>query len=386
MLSFGQYIRKLRLKKGDTLQKLAAYLDIAPALLTQIERGQVNATKEQVFQWASYFNVSVKEMLILYQSSRIHSETKDGQSRIEGLARAHSCLMNNRVAASRRYKNMKEELSQLHHSQIEVKLHKPSSPLNAYIESILYCKGHHLAYPFEKILPDGVVQLIIALNDQERQLMAAKGPNISLKKAWIAGVQKQYLSYQLQQSEAILYIRFRPGALYALSGIPQSAIENTVVEADLLLGPSILHLREELLHATTIAEVFQKIEHYFSTKMKQQGVEQAVIRYMHTHIHRPLSFLVQKTGYTQKHLIHLFKKYVGVTPKYLQRISRFNSALNQMHSITDAVDWSSIAFDNHYYDQAHFIKEFNHFSGVSPQAYLESGSTCAKVMHTHSGW
>ena len=34
------------------------------------------------------------------------------------------------------------------------------------------------------------------------------------------------------------------------------------------------------------------------------------------------------------------------------------------------IEWSAIAYDCGYYDQAHFIKEFQNFSGLSPTAYV----------------
>lgn len=387
MLHFGRYIQELRIKKGRDLQDVASYLEITPALLSKVEKGRVNATKAQVFQLAGYFGVDTKEMLIIYQRGRIIAETKDSH-KTESLpaGKAKSCLTRNRGIASRRYQHMIHTLSKLRESQLQVKLYKPAYPLNLYIDNILYCKEHQLDHTFEKILPDGGVQLVITLDGYERRLMSdsKKEASHSLKNTWVAGIQRQYLTYQIQQSKAALYIHFHPGGFYALTQIPQSAIENTIIEADLLLGSSILRLREEMLRYTEAGAIFQLAERYFSAKMSQQHIAHAVISYVCEHIHWPLSLLVQKTGYSQKHLIQLFKKHVGVTPKYFQRISRFNRVLNHMHTTAETVDWSAIAFDHHYYDQAHFIREFSHFTGMRPQDYLATGSTCAKVMHTHT--
>jgi methylphosphotriester-DNA--protein-cysteine methyltransferase len=100
------------------------------------------------------------------------------------------------------------------------------------------------------------------------------------------------------------------------------------------------------------------------------------------YINTPLPILIKKAGYSQKHIIHLFKKYVGITPKYFQRIFRFNQALHALHrAIPNQTNWSDIyAID--YFDQAHFIKEFNHFTGASPHAFITSGSPCSTFIHS----
>lgn len=130
--------------------------------------------------------------------------------------------------------------------------------------------------------------------------------------------------------------------------------------------------------------MFQKIEDYFLTKINPHSIADSVIAYSCAHILQPLSGLVHKTGYSQKHLIALFKKHIGTTPKYFQRIYRFKKVLDQIHSKKNKTDWSETVYDHNYFDQAHFIKEFRYFSGLSPEKYLETGSTCSKFIYSHT--
>ena len=74
-------------------------------------------------------------------------------------------------------------------------------------------------------------------------------------------------------------------------------------------------------------------------------------------------------GVSQKHLINLFKKEVGLTPKQTARIMRFQNVIRTIER-QKRFSWTSIAYDCDYYDQSHFIKEFREFSGINPQAYL----------------
>lgn len=388
MKSIGPYLRKLRLDKGDTIQEIASNLDIEPDLLYNIEKGQANATKIQVVKFASYFGIDEKEMLITYQCNRILSEIGDNEI-TEGAVqkgKTMSCLLKSKEKASRRYQNMMHELLQLLNGQMDVKFHKPSYPLNQYIESMVYYSGHNLDYTYEKILPDGVVQLFIELDGIERVLISGNDNRSKqlLKDAWVTGIQKRHITYLLERSETTLCIRFTPGSFYTLTDIPQSDIEDSTVDATLIFGQSISGLKERILHCSKVQDIFQVVEHYFMDKVKQENTEHPIIRYMYQNIDIPLSKLVQKTGYSQKHLIHLFKKHIGLTPKYFQRIYRFNKALNDLQAMPYELDWQHIVFNNNYYDQAHFIKEFNHFSGISPQSYMEAGGTCPKFVRIRS--
>ena len=79
--------------------------------------------------------------------------------------------------------------------------------------------------------------------------------------------------------------------------------------------------------------------------------------------------LAEQIGITQKHLITQFEKVVGLRPKSFARVAKFNRVLKTIEE-TKQVEWTSIAYECGYYDQAHFIKEFHTFSGLNPSTYL----------------
>jgi AraC-like DNA-binding protein len=79
--------------------------------------------------------------------------------------------------------------------------------------------------------------------------------------------------------------------------------------------------------------------------------------------------LSEQMGMSQKHLIHQFKKMVGVSPKQCARVLTLQKVL---HLIDPAVpmNWSAIAHECHYYDQAHFNRDFKAFTGLTPLQYV----------------
>jgi AraC-like DNA-binding protein len=109
-----------------------------------------------------------------------------------------------------------------------------------------------------------------------------------------------------------------------------------------------------------------------------------------------LARLPDEFGCSRRHLIVQFRKYLGMPPKMMTRISRFHLAVAAVHRLRRApfplaegrpyldgragddvrtatrttVRWADVALDCGYYDQSHFINEFRSFSGLSPLEFL----------------
>lgn len=349
---------------------------VSVLILSKIEACRTLPSKHQVIKLAGYLDAKTNDLLIAYQKQRMRRE------RISEGGELKSNLIKNNIVASKRYKNMMHELQQLNQGKLQIQIHKPASPLNNHIENMIFYDGHNLNRASERVIPDGSVQLFIELDGCERRLTTGNNRSSTIvKNAWVAGVQKKYLSYQMAPNQTILGIRFQTGGFYALTGVPQSEIEDKIIEAEAVFGPSILQLREEMLSVKNIWNLFRKVEEYLRSHMAKPDTGQSVVSYVCNHIDKPLNYLVQKSGYSHKHLIRLFKKHVGVTPKFFQRAARFNNALNNIHSQCGVINWTGISLDNGYFDQAHFIKEFRRFTGMNPGSYLATGSTCSKVLY-----
>ena len=61
-----------------------------------------------------------------------------------------------------------------------------------------------------------------------------------------------------------------------------------------------------------------------------------------------------------------FREHVGLPPKALARILRFERAAERLRG---GADLSDAALDSGYYDQAHFNRDFKAFAGVTPTEY-----------------
>jgi len=99
--------------------------------------------------------------------------------------------------------------------------------------------------------------------------------------------------------------------------------------------------------------------------------ETSIVKFIDTNIDKPIDWLVNKSGYSQKHLIHMLKTQTGFSLKYLQRLVRFQKVVQYLNQHKEKINWSGVAYEHEYFDQAHFIKEFIHFTGLSPAEYFK---------------
>ena len=257
---------------------------------------------------------------------------------------------------------------------MQVHKHTPGFPLSNFIEHMVYVKGS-LPILYLKELPDGGVNLVIELNDKTVNTIYPEESlqkKYEVKRAWISGLQKQAILYKNNTDSSIISIRFTTGGFFCLTKIPITVIEHVGVEAGAVLGSSFSHLYQRIINASDSSEMFALIENYFLQYRMDHNTEHEIVRFIDQNIDKPIDWLIHKSGYSQKHVIHLLKKHTGFSPKYLQRLYRFQLVVKEIQNQKNKTDWFSVVHRYGYYDQAHLIKDFSHFSGMSPTDYINS--------------
>lgn len=257
---------------------------------------------------------------------------------------------------------------------MQVRHYIPKRPLSNFIQHIVYVNGA-LPVPYIKELPEGGINLVIELNEHTKNALYPNekmGNCVEMKHAWITGMQKQAILYKNNPDSTIISIRFTTGGFSSLTNIPVTAIGHVGIEAEVVLGNSFGRIYQQLLNTARIEDKFEIIENYFLQYVVHRNMEQEVVKFVAQNIDRPIDWLIQKTGYSQKHVIHTLKKHTGFTPKYLQRINRFRHVVNELQRQKIPVDWFSIVQRYGYHDQAHLIKDFTSFAGITPTEYVVS--------------
>jgi len=75
---------------------------------------------------------------------------------------------------------------------------------------------------------------------------------------------------------------------------------------------------------------------------------------------------------SERSLHYLFEKSVGVSPKMYVRLTRFHHAFQQLSIMPQHDKLTQLAFDLGYFDQSHFIRDFQKFTAHSPGAYVKN--------------
>jgi len=251
----------------------------------------------------------------------------------------------------------------------------PGPPLNKYVELFAYYTGYNPTYSFERLLPEGNVEILIALDEIQRCFYreSQQKDAITCQKAWVLGMQQNYIHAKADKNSSLFAIKFKAGGSYPFLHVPLSKLNNLLIDAELILGNKVLLLREQLLHTNQPDEMFLLAENFlrrcFNDTNYYQNIVDFTVSEIKTKLHSAtLNMIAQELGYSQKHFIQLFKKYIGLRPKQYQKIIRFNNALKQIKGQHN--DWLQISYNCGFYDQAHFNNEFKFFTGFTPKHYL----------------
>jgi AraC-like DNA-binding protein len=256
-------------------------------------------------------------------------------------------------------------------------LYIPSFPLSQFIESFIYYRDYNPVHSVDRFLPDGNVNIVIDLTDYPKYIY----DNETLKEiqacrnVWFSGIRNNYITIPSGRDSEMFVINFHKGKAYPFVQMPLNELTDSVVDGDLVLTNEIMELREMILETPSIIGKFFTVENFLNKKFCNKlivnpFIEFAVNKIVLSPNQMSIEHISNKVGYSQKHLIKLFKDNVGLTPKGFLKIIRFQKAIVEI-SAAKVPDWTGIAFESGYYDQAHFINDFKAFSGFTPKQYLQ---------------
>jgi len=257
--------------------------------------------------------------------------------------------------------------------------YNPNSEIGKHIESLIYFKGLMPDHSLERVIPTGHVFIIFELDGYKRNTYDNETlqPKNEFKEVWISGVHKNYITISAHEESEMFVIQFKPFGAYPFFQIPLNEISNCIFHAKELFGEEMLELRRQLLAVNDTSKKFRTAQVWLESKYdsKKQPPEVFLNILERVEVEKSATNfdkLFADYPFTRKHLISQFKKYIGITPKYYQRIIKFNDILAKIQK-KESLSWAQLTYDYGFSDQPHFIKTFKHFSGFSPKEFIYEG-------------
>ncbi|HEY0191532.1 MAG TPA: helix-turn-helix transcriptional regulator, partial [Kofleriaceae bacterium] len=200
-------------------------------------------------------------------------------------------------------------------------------------------------------LPDGRTHLVI------RELENGRGD------ACVVGPRTRAIFKRATGVRRAMRLRFKAGWSAPLFGVPAHELVDRFVSIDELWGRG---LTAELLAARDASEVLARdiVDRDAFESASARLARRAARLLEHDAIR--VDRVAEQLGVTARHLRRVFAEHIGIGPKDYARTVRLQRAVR---GAIASSDWTRIARDAGYYDQAHLIGEFRELLGFTPGAY-----------------
>ncbi|MBC8083369.1 MAG: helix-turn-helix transcriptional regulator [Hymenobacter sp.] len=227
----------------------------------------------------------------------------------------------------------------------------------------------------DPVFPDASLELLFYLRGASERVSLAEGATASNPRLELAGQMTRPYSIRWAPGVCLVGVRFFPHtfARFLPPGLPVHELNDLALDAETVLGADFKPVARRLADCAYPAEAVALLQAYFLTRLRHRApaagtpyLEFAVPYILAAQGHADLDALLHKLGIGGRYLERLFGQAVGVSPKYFCRIIRFQQAfrwLDRPGSLT------AVAMACGYYDQAHFIRDFRHFTGTTPSAF-----------------
>jgi len=169
----------------------------------------------------------------------------------------------------------------------------------------------------------------------------------------------------------VVGIKFRPGAFQPFYGGSVHRLTNRVLPLSAVFGPD----GEELTDAVRAEEraPFAVMEAFLRERLPEPDPHLDILAgVVRTMLEDPavvrVDELAARHAMSPRTLQRLFRRYVGVSPKWVLQRYRLHEAAERIAEGRDG-DWAATALELGYFDQAHFIRDFKALVGASPAQY-----------------
>lgn len=251
----------------------------------------------------------------------------------------------------------------------------PLPRLAAVVERIWTLSGDaaKLAADTQPVLPDGRPELILHFGDPFERVHD-DGRVERQASVIFAGQLTGQLSLRPTGLIRVLGVRFHPYGAAAVSNTPQEELAGLTIGLDAIARPLSRALDDVRAATDDPNEAVGRVQRALLRWLEPDRIDARVRRAVQTiDRHRGLVSIdevAQSVSMTRRHLERRFLATVGVAPKRLARISRFQHALQVLDCSNSTAPGTVTAATCGYADQAHFIRDFRDLAGCPPGEHL----------------
>ena len=212
-----------------------------------------------------------------------------------------------------------------------------------------------------KAVPDGSVDLLFGIGEQD-------------VKTYIGGTVLAAKGWEFEDGRSYFGVRFQPGSCI----LPEELSIRDLVNKDLEIDGNLFgdHLTEKLAGSKNISE---RVNVFTMEYVKLRGKEladgiQKLENYLRERIYDTdgcicIRQLAEETGYSECYIRRVFQQVHGISPKNFERFVRFQKLLHVINKMPERIRLDALAQQCGYYDEAHMIKDFKQYAGITPQGY-----------------
>jgi AraC-like DNA-binding protein len=188
--------------------------------------------------------------------------------------------------------------------------------------------------------------------------------------SFVAGITDGPVLVGHRGSARCLQIDLTPLGARRLMGMPMSELANRSVPIDDVLGPFGRNLVQRVGNAPDWPARFALIDAAIRARLADAGPVDAGVEWSLRHITATggtttISDLARELGWSHRRLIARYRDAVGLPPKLVARIVRFER-LAALVAADPSADWAAAAVACGYFDQAHLAREVRELADITP--------------------
>jgi AraC-like DNA-binding protein len=216
-------------------------------------------------------------------------------------------------------------------------------------------------------------------------LQNKKYERLTVPKEFVAGLSIYSYKLFLNGNISIAGIVFKPAGLATLFNLPVYEYTEERIDLRKVFMPFVIEkYAGEIATATVGREKAKLLEDfvlkfYETNKPEPDYIDEAANKIVDSNGMLNVNDLMENIYMSRRNFERRFFKKVGLSPKYYARIRRIGYSLSLVIG-KKKVDWSKVFSDCEFYDKSHFIKDFQEFTGRTPQQYLEENKELANLV------